>query len=143
MTQLISDRTLRGLSWRFGSPRWLGIAYILPIAYALPVYMFIWLAGLGVFPNSTRIARLSALYSSSNMTATVAIFLLFSLSLAMVGSLILALCEEIGWRGLFVPELAKLTSFAKTALISGMVWAAWHMPAIFLAGYNGGGTPNL
>jgi hypothetical protein len=40
LTQLISDRTLRGLGWRFRSPRWLGIAYILPIAYALPAYMF-------------------------------------------------------------------------------------------------------
>ena len=50
LTQLISDRTLRGLGWRFGSPRWLGIAYILPIAYALPVYMFTWLAGLGFSP---------------------------------------------------------------------------------------------
>jgi membrane protease YdiL (CAAX protease family) len=136
LTQLISNHTLRGLGWRFGSPRWLGIAYILPIAYALPVYMFTWLAGLGVFPHPIRIARLSAQYSSSNVTTTVAIFLLFSLTLDMVGPLILALGEEIGWRGLFVPELAKMTSFTKTALISGLVWTAWHMPAIFLADYN-------
>ena len=59
-----------------------------------------------------------------------------------MGPLILALGEEIGWRGLFVPELAKMASFTKTALISGMVWAAWHMPAIFLADYDSGGTPN-
>jgi hypothetical protein len=30
----------------------------------------------------------------------------------------------LSWRGLFVPELAKVTSFTKTALISGVVWAA-------------------
>jgi hypothetical protein len=97
---------------------------------------------LGVLPNPTRIARLSKQYSSSNVTTTVAIFPVFSVKLDMVGPLILALGEEIGWRGLFVPELAKMTSFTKTALISGVVWAAWHMPAIFLADYNSGGTPN-
>jgi membrane protease YdiL (CAAX protease family) len=49
----------------------------------------------------------------------------------------------LGWRGLFVPELAKVTSFTKTALISGVVWAAWHMPGIFLADYSHAGTPDL
>jgi membrane protease YdiL (CAAX protease family) len=143
LTQLISTRTLRGLGWRFGSARWLGLAYILPVVYALPVYVFTWLARLGVFPNPVRIARLGAQYSSSTTTTTVAIFLLFSMTVDMVGPLILALGEEIGWRGLLVPELAKMTSFTKTALISGMVWAIWHMPAIFLADYNSGDTPKL
>jgi membrane protease YdiL (CAAX protease family) len=142
LTQLISTRNLRGFGWRFGAVRWLAIAYILPIAYALPVYAFTWLTGLGVFPNPGRIASLAEKYSSPNVITTVAIFLLISLTVDMVGPLILALGEEIGWRGLLVPELAKMTSFTKTALISGIVWAAWHMPAIFLADYNSGGTPD-
>ncbi|HLO18128.1 MAG TPA: type II CAAX endopeptidase family protein [Anaerolineales bacterium] len=142
LTQLISARTLRGLGWRVGPARWLGIAYILPIVYALPVYVFTWLAGLGVFPNPTRIASLAERYSSSNVVTTVSIFLLISLTVDMVGPLILALGEEIGWRGLLVPELAKMTSFTRTSLISGIVWAAWHMPAIFLADYNTGGRPD-
>jgi membrane protease YdiL (CAAX protease family) len=58
----------------------------------------------------------------------------------MVGSSVFALGEEIGWRGLLVPELAQVASFTTTALVSGIVWAAWHFPLIFLAGYNGG-TP--
>jgi membrane protease YdiL (CAAX protease family) len=58
-------------------------------------------------------------------------------------NLIYSLGEEIGWRGLFVPELAKMTSFTKAALVSGIVWAAWHMPGIFLADLNSGRTPNL
>jgi hypothetical protein len=36
-----------------------------------------------------------------------------------------------------------MTSFTKTALISGIIWAAWHMPAIFLADYNSGVTSKL
>jgi len=143
LTQLIANRSLRGMGWRLGSARWLGIAYILPVIYALPVYVFTWLTGLGIFPNPSRIARLAEEYSSTNTTTIVAIFVLFSLTLDMVGPLLSALGEEIGWRGLFVPELAKTTNFTKTALISGVVWAAWHMPGIFLADLNDSGTPNL
>jgi len=143
LTQLIATRSLRGMGWRLGSPRWLGIAYILPVLYALPVYAFTWLTGLGIFPNPSRIARLAEEYSSTSTSTTMAIFVLFSLTLDMVGPLISALGEEIGWRGLFMPELAKMTSFTKTALISGVVWAAWHMPGIFLADLNGTGIPNL
>ena len=143
LTQLIANRRLRGMGWRLGSARWLGIAYILPVIYALPVYVFTWLTGLGIFPNPSRIARLAEEYSSTNTTTIVAIFVLFSLTLDMVGPLLSALGEEIGWRGLFVPELARTTNFTKTALISGVVWAAWHMPGIFLADLNDSGTPNL
>jgi len=143
LTQFIATRSLRGLGWRFGSARWLGIACILPVLYALPVYAVTWLTGLGIFPNPSRIARLAEEYSSTSTPTTVAIFVLFSLTLDMVLPLLTALGEEIGWRGLFVPELAKMTSFTKTALISGVVWAAWHMPGIFLADLNDTGIPNL
>ena len=143
LTQLIATRSLRGLGWRLGPARWLGIAYILPLIYASPVYAFTWLTGLGVFPNPTGIARLAEEYSSSSVASTVATFVLFSITIDMLFSMLSALGEEIGWRGLFVPELAKMTSFTKTALISGIIWAAWHMPAIFLADLNDSGTPNL
>ena len=141
LTQFIAARSLRGLGWRFGSTRWLGMAYILPVLYALPVYSITWLTGLGRFPNPSRIASLAEKYSSPNVATTVAIFVLISLTVDMVRPLLSALGEEIGWRGLFVPELAKMTSFTKTALISGIVWAMWHMPAIFLADLNSNGTP--
>ena len=143
LTQLTSNRSLGGMGWRLGSPRWLGIACILPILYALPVYAFTWLTGFGIFPNPSRMARLAEAYSSTNPVGIVAIFVLFSLTLDMVGPLLSALGEEIGWRGLFVPELAQTTNFTKTALISGTVWAAWHMPGIFLTDLNNSGTPNL
>ena len=67
--------------------------------------------------------------------------LLLILTLGAVKSLMSATGEEIGWRGLLVPELAKVTSFRNTALISGLVWASWHMPLIIGADYRGAGTP--
>jgi membrane protease YdiL (CAAX protease family) len=52
-----------------------------------------------------------------------------------------ALGEEIGWRGLLVPELLKVVSFRNAALISGVIWALWHFPLIIFADYKAAGTP--
>jgi membrane protease YdiL (CAAX protease family) len=52
----------------------------------------------------------------------------------------MALGEELGWRGFLVPELAKVTSFTKVALITGMASSAWHYPILLFADYNAG-TP--
>jgi hypothetical protein len=65
----------------------------------LAAHVCTWLTGLGAFPDPVRIANLTAEYSSPNVFTTLAIFLLFSLTVDMVGPLILALGEEIGWRG--------------------------------------------
>jgi len=53
----------------------------------------------------------------------------------LIGTL-LALGEEIGWRGLLVPQLARLTSFTRTALISGVIQAVWHWPFVLFAGFS-------
>ena len=50
--------------------------------------------------------------------------------------ILFALAEEIGWRGLLVPELARLTSFTRTALLSGGIQAVWHWPFVLFAGFS-------
>lgn len=141
ITQLITRGSLRDLGWTLGSIHWLGIALLLPLVYALPVYAFTWLTGLGKFPDPSRLAKLAEKYSSTRPVITILIFLLVSLTVDMAGPLISALGEEIGWRGFLVPELIKMTSFTQTALISGIIWAIWHMPAIFLADYRNRNIP--
>jgi membrane protease YdiL (CAAX protease family) len=59
--------------------------------------------------------------------------------LATVGFLInvvYALGEELGWRGLLVPELAKVTGFGGTVAISAGVWALYHYPLILFGDYH-------
>jgi membrane protease YdiL (CAAX protease family) len=46
--------------------------------------------------------------------------------------------EELGWRGFLVPTLAQRMSFTHTALVSGAIWAVWHVPLIIFADYNAG-----
>src|SRR5512134_1521999 len=142
LTQLIATRSLRGLGWRLGSARWLGIAYILPVVYTLPVYAFTWLTGLGSLLNPYTFSPLTRQYSSPDLPTALMVFALIKATKGVVENLIFSLGEEIGWRGLLVPELVKVTSFTKTALLSGIVWAAWHIPGIILADLNSGGTPN-
>src|SRR5919202_1534230 len=68
------------------------------------------------------------------------LYVFFLVTFGLLQACLPALGEEIGWRGFLVPELAKTTTFSKTALISGVVWAVWHYPEIIFGDYNGG-TP--
>src|SRR3982751_3724092 len=47
VTRLVFQRDLRGQGWGPGAPRWLALAYLLPLAYATVAYGLVWLAGLG------------------------------------------------------------------------------------------------
>ena len=125
ITTFIYQRNFRGLGWGLGKPRYLVIAYLLPVIYGMVTYGLIWITGLGAFDSTAAGDRLPN-------------FLLSYATLGVLMSLLSATGEEIGWRGLLVPELAKLTSFTKTALISGVIWVLWHAPLILLADYDSG-----
>ncbi|MEH6535952.1 MAG: type II CAAX endopeptidase family protein [Psychroserpens sp.] len=36
--------------------------------------------------------------------------------------------EELGWRGFLLPELQKIFSNLKSAVIIGIIWFVWHIP---------------
>jgi uncharacterized protein len=48
-----------------------------------------------------------------------------------------ALGEELGWRGLLVPEACSRFGFRSGALLTGIVWATWHFPLILGNTYTG------
>lgn len=121
ITRLIFQRNVKGLGWLPGAPKWLGLAYVLPLAYAGVAYGLVWLTGLGAV-------------DMAKFTTPVATFI----ALGTMQSLLSATGEEIGWRGFLVPALARRMSFGRTALVSGAIWAAWHSPLIVLADYNAG-----
>jgi membrane protease YdiL (CAAX protease family) len=145
ITQLIYEHTLRGMGWKLGKAKYLLIAYFLPLLYCLVVYGITWITGLGDVPDPVFLSEITQTYgiTSTNPTIIILIFSGVASIVGLFGSLLSATGEEIGWRGIFVPELAKITTFPKVALISGAVWAFWHMPAIFFADYNMPGIPKL
>lgn len=142
-TQLIYERSLRGMGWKLGKFKYLLLAYLLPLVYCLVVYGFTWITGLGKVPDPGMMAQINERFGTFLVSPAVKI-LLNSAIVAVLGlfmGLLSGAGEEIGWRGLFVPELARVTSFRNTVLISGAVWALWHLPLILFADYNLHGVP--
>jgi uncharacterized protein len=99
------------------------------------LYTVAWLTGLGRFAPTAMAEQVAAQLGLEAYTPGI-LLPLYTLAMATLGVLINcvpALGEEIGWRGLLVPELAKETTYVKTALISGGTWAVWHLPGILFA----------
>jgi membrane protease YdiL (CAAX protease family) len=128
VTQLLSRHRFRELGWRAAPGRYLLLGYAAPLIYGLAIYATVWITGLGGFQARP--------------------FVLLGIPMPFVASLVVmclvglipacgtALGEEIGWRGLLVPELARITTFTTTALLTGIIWAVWHYPAIVFADYH-------
>src|SRR5215831_894011 len=126
-TKKIFGENIRDLPWRWGGARYAWLAYLVPIGYALPVYLVAWLTGLGAFETSivSKIATDFGLQDFSRPFA-LAVFVLMTATVGMVAKLSRALGEEIGWRGFLVPELSKVVGFPGIGLISGLMWASYH-----------------
>ena len=120
ITTLAFQRNVKGIGWRLGKPRYLLIGYGLPLVECSLVYGLVWLTGLGGLRGDVLgVART-----------------LVVITPGLLGGIFLALGEEIGWRGFLVPQLARLTTFTKTALISGGIQAVWHWPFVLFAGFT-------
>jgi membrane protease YdiL (CAAX protease family) len=119
---LLAARLQRGwhqdLGWRLGSPRYLVLAYLFPVAYAGLAYGTVWLGGLGRFVGPWP-AHLPVVLVAGTIAGSLS-----------------ALGEELGWRGFLVPHLAARYGFAGAALLSGAIWAVWHLPVLLFTDYG-------
>jgi len=125
-TRLAVQRNLWGFGFRWGETRWQVLAIMLPVGLGLLMFGAVWLSGIA--PVNTEQA---AIVFSISFLPSFAIALLFNLFSAAG--------EEIGWRGLLVPELSRLMNFTRLALLSGAIWTAWHFPLIIFGTYHGTG----
>jgi uncharacterized protein len=134
-----SIATLPGV---LGKPRFLAFAYLAPLVYGLAAYVPIWFSGLGGFLNEAFVAAQAKAYGWSELPAPLVLigYIAITVTAGLIPGLARAFGEELGWRGFLVPELAKVTGFHGTALISGVVWATWHYPVLIFGDYNNG-TP--
>lgn len=55
------------------------------------------------------------------------------LTAALVWPLLAALGEEFGWRGFLLPRLMVRNSLLVSAVVIGIVWGVWHLPADYIA----------
>ncbi|MGI8480629.1 MAG: CPBP family intramembrane glutamic endopeptidase [Chthoniobacterales bacterium] len=141
-TKRIFGERIRDLPWRFGQAKFVWLGYLIPIFYALPVYLIVWASGLGGFAPSEFVTATAATFGWSDFprALTLPLFVVLTATLGLVGKTSRALGEEIGWRGFLVPELSKVVGFTGIGLISGAMWAFYHFPVLIFADYNAG-TP--
>jgi membrane protease YdiL (CAAX protease family) len=138
LTILVTGGKLTDLGFRKSRPRFLLLSIGLAWFLVVTVYGTAWLTRLGGFYNPSFVANARDTF---NITAA-SPFKVIAISCGIYGTAgilfgsVLALGEEIGWRGLLVPELARFTSFTKMSLITGGIWALWHFPVILFFGYH-------
>lgn len=138
---LVTRRSFKAIGWTT-KLKWLGVGWLIPIAYATFAYGMVWVTGLGGVPRDTFIPRARLTLNIPSQPGWLVIVAAFGFItvVSLIPSMISALGEEIGWRGFLVPELSNWIGPQKAVVTSGVVWALWHVPAI-LNGYGMEGTP--
>ncbi len=119
----VVDRSVRDFGLKAARRRYVFLALTLPFVFGAVVYVPVWLLELGGFAGA-------ALLGSAVPSA----LLHFPLHLFAAAG------EEFGWRGVLVPNLARISGSKVVAFLPGAVWALWHYPDILFFDYNVG-TP--
>jgi membrane protease YdiL (CAAX protease family) len=132
LTRLAFQRNLRGFGWGWGGTRWQLAAYLLPVRAGLVVYGLVWASGLGGYSAEGLTGPLSRAFGTRSLPAALGVVA----TLGFIEAAVFALGEELGWRGLLVPELARLTGYTRLALLSGAIWAVYHYPLLVFSDYH-------
>jgi uncharacterized protein len=134
---------LATLGWNWRPAKYQAWAYLIPILYALPVYIATWAVIPGSFAFSAFATSLGEAFGfpQSPRTVTFLLALPCYATVGVIASMARALGEEIGWRGFLLPRLVQQAGFSWGCLLSGCIWAVWHYPALLFADYNSGTQP--
>ena len=133
LTQWITSRSLAGLGWRLGKPRYLLTSFLIPLVICIVVYGLLWAVGIIPFTGQELMATVE---QATGQRLSLPLAILMTVVVIFPLSLIAALGEEIGRRGLLMPELDKRYHFTLAALLTGAIWAIYHYPALFFSDYH-------
>jgi membrane protease YdiL (CAAX protease family) len=133
-------RPIASLGWQWGQTRYQVLSYLIPLGYSAFTYSIAWLTGIAALNPKQTAGAFSGFFGLGPLSRPFGIGLYFLVvaTIGVIQNCATTLGEEIGWRGFLVPELAKRFSFTATAVLSGVIWALWHVPIIIFAGYNVG-----
>ncbi len=103
--------------WRWGKPKhYFGVFALALLIFAVPVLL-------------EFILRLHALPVGISASA-----ILFSFLTSFLWTLVPGFGEEFGWRAYMLPHLTQRYSLRKALLLHGLIWWAWHIPALVRIG---------
>jgi membrane protease YdiL (CAAX protease family) len=140
ITQLVTEGSIAELGWRWGKTHYQILSIVLPLLLIAGTSAVAVLTGLAGFPNDAFVDDvLGQLDLDVAPWEAVVIYAAVSATFGLVTSSLTALGEEIGWRGLLMPQLERVTDFTRAALISGVIWSIYHWPGMLFADYRGDG----
>jgi membrane protease YdiL (CAAX protease family) len=142
---------IRDVSFRFGGKVGLhsiGFAVLMPLIVGVVAYGIAWATGLvgfsAITPSPAELAmspaaaRLAALEPISRFLVSVAL----GATIFTVYGCLWTAGEEIGWRGYMLTRLIAAGA-PQPLFLSGLIWAAWHLPLILSGSYASGPSPLL
>jgi uncharacterized protein len=118
---VVVDRSLRDFGLKGAHPKYMFLAAALPFAIGAAIYLPVWFLGLGRFGGTALLT-----FAAQSALAH------FPLHLFAAAG------EELGWRGVLVPNLARTSGSKTIAFLPGAIWALWHYPDILFFDYNAG-----
>jgi membrane protease YdiL (CAAX protease family) len=122
VARLVATGGLRRPGWGLRRTPWrtVGTAWAWSLLTTLAGAAVVWVSGAGGF----RTAGLDAMVP-------------LGLTVLVLPYVLLAIGEDVGWRGVLVSRLAEVAGPRTVVLVGGLVWSAFHWPLILLLG----GTP--
>jgi membrane protease YdiL (CAAX protease family) len=142
IARLVLREGFGDVSFRFGGRKMgqaVALAWIYPIIVGSLAYGAAWLTGLATF--QPPLPPSSHLYTPS----PIANLLVSALLMATVGTIVScvsAFGEELGWRGYMLTRLIAAGA-PQPVLVSGLIWAVWHVPLILSGQYAAGSHPGI
>jgi membrane protease YdiL (CAAX protease family) len=127
LTRFLFQRDLREIGWGWGRIRYQFSSYLIPIGAGIVVYGLAWAVGAAGFSKQGF---------SPTVFSSLGANIVFLATVGVVISCVFSMGEEVGWRGLLVPELAKVAGFTKTSLLTAVIWSVYHYPVLIFADYH-------
>lgn len=146
---LLAKISLAGMGWHLrlsGKWKWFFVAWFgfsVPAALGAALYYLVFPAALDLSGAMLQAqlgeAGMQQLDAQGITIQTLMLVQLAqSLTYAPFINALLAVGEEVGWRGALYPRLKERFGTTKGRLVGGLIWGVWHWPIMILAGYNYG-----
>lgn len=137
--KICGEKLFSDVGVNFKINKWWLIAWLLmPVINILAMLCSTLLPGVSLDPNSELVTMAIAGMSEKGVEidgwGLLAITIFSSMFAGLTINALLALGEEIAWRG-FLPRIMSDWGFWKKSLVIGLIWGFWHMPLI-LMGHN-------
>jgi membrane protease YdiL (CAAX protease family) len=130
IARLVLREGFSDVSFRFGGLRtlpWYALGLGVPLAVGILAYGGAWLTGLVGFQGGAGAFVVGLVSAATWITIYECIF---------------TTGEEIGWRGYMLTRLID-AGVPRPVLVSGLIWALWHLPLILSGIYAAGPYPAL